>query len=372
MPSYWIIALIGSLLAAAGLAAFILYLVIRYVPIIGRIFEEKPLFLPLRVEPPQDGEEVRFSSADGLSLTGSYFRARRCPEGGRLGVLVFCHEFLSDRFSFKPYADWLRDEGFDIFTFDFRNHGASDAEPNYKPLQWVTDHEEQDLRGVFAYLRARSDHDPAGFLLYGISRGGGAAICATAKSRDVWGVITDGAFPTGLMMQAYIKRWAEIYVPSKRMNPFVPAWIYELLAWAARLRSQRRLGCRFADVDSAVKHIAPRPWLAIHGARDVYIGPQIAQAFFERGGDPKRFWLVPKAKHNRCLESAEAEYRERVAQFIRDFAPRRNQCAPPAPAATPSTPSASINSNSSPSPGVNGNGKAGEPALAATQGRVDT
>ena len=77
-------------------------------------------------------------------------------------MLVFCHEYLSDRWSFQPYADGLRDLGFDLFTFDFRNHGASDSDPVYQPLQWVTDHEVRDLRAALAYLRSRPDRDPAG------------------------------------------------------------------------------------------------------------------------------------------------------------------------------------------------------------------
>ena len=39
---------------ASLLVAFLVYVVIRYTPIIGRIFEEKPLFLPLRVPPAGD------------------------------------------------------------------------------------------------------------------------------------------------------------------------------------------------------------------------------------------------------------------------------------------------------------------------------
>src|SRR5690242_16899352 len=107
-------------------ALLVVYLIIRYTPIIGRIFEEKPMFLPLRLAPTGEGEHVRFKTADGLELGGTYLPAR-AP--GRAGVLVFCHEFLSDRWSYQPYAERLRDLGFDVFTFDFRNHGTSASDP---------------------------------------------------------------------------------------------------------------------------------------------------------------------------------------------------------------------------------------------------
>ena len=110
----------------AAPVVLVAYLIVRYTPIIGRVFEEKPMFLPLRLAPRDDGEEVRFTTSDGLELAGTYLPAR---SGSRAGVLVFCHEFLSDRWSYEPYADALRDLGFDIFTFDFRNHGASASDP---------------------------------------------------------------------------------------------------------------------------------------------------------------------------------------------------------------------------------------------------
>ena len=41
------------------------------------------------------------------------------------GPVVFCHEFLSDRWSYLPLPGPPADQGYDIFTFDFRNHGTS-------------------------------------------------------------------------------------------------------------------------------------------------------------------------------------------------------------------------------------------------------
>ena len=61
----------------------------------------------------------------------------------------------------------------------------------------------------------------------------------------------------------------------------------------------------------------------IHGEKDAYIGTGIAKALFERAGDPKELWIVPKAKHNRCREMQPEAYAERVAAFYRTFAPRR-------------------------------------------------
>jgi hypothetical protein len=61
----------------------------------------------------------------------------------------------------------------------------------------------------------------------------------------------------------------------------------------------------------------------IHGEKDAYIVPAIARSLFACAREPKELWIVPKAKHNRCRDLAPDEYSERVAGFLRRYAPRR-------------------------------------------------
>ncbi len=321
MPSLPTVLLVTPLaLVLTFLTVFVVYVIIRYSPIVARIFEEKPLFLPLRVKPPTDGEAVQFRTRDGLTLVGTYLPTRT---PSRAGVLIFCHEFLSNRWSVTPYLDHLRDHGFDLLTFDFRNHGESAHDPKYSPLQWVTDHEVRDLHAAIAYLKTRDDADPAGFGLFGVSRGGGTAICVAARESAVWGIVTDGAFPTRGTMLSYIHRWAEIYVQSQWFWKIAPNLLFTFLAWTGRLRTQLRKGCRYENVERAVARLAPRPWLAIHGQKDAYIGVAIAQKFFSCARDPKELWIVPLAKHNRCREKDPVGYATRLIEFFERCAPRR-------------------------------------------------
>jgi pimeloyl-ACP methyl ester carboxylesterase len=314
----YVLILPASVLVVA--IGFLVYAVFKYAPVVGRIFEEKPVFFPLRAEArPEEGEDVRFRTADGLQLAGTYFPHRASQ---RLGVLVFCHEYLGNRWSALPYVDYLRDAGFDLFSFDFRNHGDSESEPGYEPLQWVCGRELRDLKGALAYLRARPDRDPAGVALMGISRGGGTALCVAADDPEVWGVTTDGAFPTRGTMMAYIMRWAEIYIGDQPIWQIMPQWVFALVGWAGRMRCQWRLKRVFPNVERAVARLAPRPWLMIHGGKDAYIGQDIARAFFDHASEPKDCWFVPGAKHNRCREIQPEEYAERVSTFLRLHAPR--------------------------------------------------
>ncbi len=88
-----------------ALVALVTYLTVKYTPKVVRIFELQPLFVPLRISPFEKGEPVDFRSEDGIRLSGRYFRARTSR---RAGVLVYCHEYLSDCWSYHPYADNLR------------------------------------------------------------------------------------------------------------------------------------------------------------------------------------------------------------------------------------------------------------------------
>ena len=326
--------LVSTLLIAAGIAfsvlvGFLLYVWLRYSPIIARIFEESPVFKPPKAEPLTGGEEVRFPTADGLSLAGTYLKT---PAATRAGVVVFCPEFLGNRGSAALYAAFLPGLGFDMFSFDFRNHGDSDAEPTYTGLQWASNRETRDLRAALAYLRKRPDADPAGVGLFGISRGGSAAITVAARDAHVWGVVTDGAFGTSTTMLSYMRKWAEIYVTNERFTKLLPDWFFNIASWSARKRTEHRLRRKFANVERSIARIAPRPLFMIHGDKDNYISPNIARALFGLARDPKELWVVPKAKHNRGREVDPVGYRERVSSFFRRYAPRR---PPTSPSATP-------------------------------------
>ncbi len=306
--------------AAVVLMAFFAYVWFRYVPIVARIFEQAPVFQPLRARPTPGGEPVEFQTSDGLTLHGDYYPTHS-PR--RAGVVVFCHEFLGNRHSAHPYADSLLDAGFDLFTFDFRAHGASESEPGVDPIQWVSDRDKRDLRAALDYLKTRTDRDPAGVALFGVSRGGGVSLCLAAEEPSVWAVATDGAFPTHETMVSYVLRWAEIYVGNMNFWSRLPRSFFGFAAWAGRFQAQRKLHRRFPNVERAASRLGPRPWLAIHGARDAYIGPEIARDLVSRASGPTELWIVPDAKHNRCRELAPELYRERLSKFFVRFAPRQ-------------------------------------------------
>ena len=93
------------------------------------MFVEKPLFIIPRGEPDPAAEDVRFPTADGLALQGAYLKT---PAAARKGVILFGIEYGSDRWSCRSYCDPLLAAGYDVFAYEPRNQGKSDADPRLR------------------------------------------------------------------------------------------------------------------------------------------------------------------------------------------------------------------------------------------------
>jgi predicted alpha/beta hydrolase len=288
------------------------YLRRRYLHVVERIFQEKPLFVIPRGQPVPGAEEVRFPTADGLHLSGCYWSTGR----PRRGVILFGLEFGSARWSCRPYCQHLVDNGFDVFAFESRNQGTSDSLAGYEPLQWVTDYEVRDAEAALAYLKGRPDADPRGVGFFGISKGGGAGLFAAARDPSVRCFVTDGVFATYTTLVPYMRHWFRIYSPHHTVQDLLPSWYFGLIGLVALRNTARARGCRFPHLEAVMPRLAPRPLLMIHGEDDTYIKPYMARALFRCARAPKEFWLVPGAKHNQGLQVAGDEYRRRVLEFF--------------------------------------------------------
>jgi len=325
----WTVLVVGGvLLGSAALAVlFLLWVVCRYGGAIIRIFEEKPFFVVKRPPPLGDRpcELVRFRTTHGLELAGTYFPTKAAQ---RRGVILFAPEYGASRHTCLSYAGHLLDEGFDLFSFDFRNTGESDHQPKYTPLQWVTNHEVNDVRAAIAYLRSRPDAPEEGIGFFGVSRGAGAGILAADREPWVRCCVTDGMFGTVNTMMLYMLKWISLFSSLHWVQPYLPMLFFRVLARTVLYIVSVRRGCTFPSMKHALGRLSPRPLLMIHGANDSYIKLEIAQGLFRLARDPKELWVVDGAKHNQAIAIQPEKYQKRLAEFFtRHLAPM------PAPAA---------------------------------------
>jgi uncharacterized protein len=307
----WIGLTILGTVAAAFLALHVLVLV-RYMHVVVRIFQERPIFILPFGQPVEGAEDVTLTTADGLKLQGCYLRT----SAPRKAVILFGLEFGSNRWGCVPYCEFLREQGYDIFTFELRGQGASPAQPGYEPLQWVTDFEVADFDAAVAYLKSRPDRDPRGIGFFGLSKGGSAGLVVAARDDFIRCCVTDGAFATFTTMMPYLQQWMFIYIRQRWIANLLPRWYLGMLAKMAMRRVGAARGCHYPRLERALPKLAPRPLFMIHGGADNYIKPEMARALYDRAGEPREFWLVEGAKHNQAMTVANGEYQRRVLAFF--------------------------------------------------------
>lgn len=293
----------------------------RYVRIMLNILRDTPP--PLSMGPRDfmriQGEPVTFRAFDGLGLRGMFLFGDH--KGQPKGMIIFAHEFASDMYSCARYCRPLLAAGYDIFTFDFRGHGQSSNLENYKARQWATNHEVSDMTGALAYvedwLEAQGRTKEVG--LFGISRGGGAAILAAARNPCVRAIITDSAFSNDTTLENLMKRWAYIFAKVRFVAENHPPQFWRFLRWLLFRECKRKLHCDFPSVRKTIMRMTPRPILFIHGDKDSYIPFEQTLALYGLAKRPKHVWIVPGAKHNQSAMTQPQRYADRTVAFFHRY-----------------------------------------------------
>jgi pimeloyl-ACP methyl ester carboxylesterase len=303
-----------ALLAVAGFGYF-LYTVQRdYLPIVVRIFEEKPFFKIRSDAPIPDAEEFRIPTTDGLTLAACLVRSQN-PE--KKGLVLFAPEYGGSRWSCAHYAGHLLESGYDLFAFEFRNQGESGHLPGYQPLQWVTQHEVNDVRAAVAFVKDLPLCPTEGIGFFGVSRGAGAGIVACAGSPFVKCLVTDGAFGTVATMVRFMLKWVSIYSDRINLQKLLPHWFYGVLSLGALADIKARRHLQFPSVRNALRRLKRQQLFMVHGKADGYIRPEIALDLHHAA--PKslcRLWMVENAKHNQAIDVAEDEYKVNTSEFF--------------------------------------------------------
>jgi uncharacterized protein len=257
--------------------------------------------------------ELSFETEDGLSLQACHFKQTERPSRG---LVLFCHELGGNRWSAMSYCEGLFAAGFEILSFDFRNHGSSDKQVGYEPLHWLTEFEVADVRGALQLIESRDELNNQPLGIFGVSRGGSAALAAASTSESVECVACESAYSTRSMMSLFSQRWVSLLVP-QWMSGWIPAWHVELSLTGGRLYSQFKRKCRYVHLERTLASLKNRPVLLISGKRDNYVRPEIAQSLHESlSGESTELWMVEKARHNGARQADQDSYDSRLVEFF--------------------------------------------------------
>lgn len=246
-------------------------------------------------------ERLRLRADDGVGISAWYV-----PHPNPHGLVVLCHGYFGNRESMLAYLAFLHAGGYAALLFDFRAHGWSDGR---RVTFGVT--EPRDLKAVLAWVQARPETSRLPLFLLGESMGAAVSLLVAAQTPRVRAVVADSGF-------ARFDGAVE-----GRLTLALGETLGKLIAPPTRRVGERILGVgthRIAP-EEAIRQIAPRPVLLIHGEQDRLIYPSHAHRLYAASGGCAQLWIVPEARHVQAVHVADG-YGERVVHFLNQALPR--------------------------------------------------
>lgn len=293
----WILAI--DLIAQALLARYIATHFEKRPKLRARLFPAHPLATSFTVR-----------TSDGLTLRGSMIGASNRPARG---VIVYCHEFGANRWSFQNYFTDDTTAGFDIVTFDFRNAGSSDQLASYHPMHWLTHHELRDANAALDFVSSDARWRGLPIILAGSSRGGNAALAIAAERREVSGVLAIGAFSTHQLAMRHLLKGIQ-----QRC-----AWVLAFPRWHIRTTlemaigiSALRLGCRFVRLERLLPSLRSRPSLLIVGQSDTHIPADMPERLRALAGSSATLCAIAGGRHNTERDADPERFDEALNEFF--------------------------------------------------------
>jgi len=255
---------------------------------------------PAELTPEQAGrpvERVTLTSTDGLELAGWFV------SGGSGATVVVSHGSGANGASAYGGVAFLVRAGYNVLVFDHRAHGQSGG-----AFTTLGPNEVRDMLGAVAYVRGRPDVDAQRVVVMGCSMGSAVSIAAAAADPTIRAVVAEAVYAD---MGELWDRFAYIGI---RDTPLRWRWGGPL-RWATWLWTGERVAT--FKPEALIAHIAPRPVLIIHGARDnaaCTVGD--AERLFRAAHEPKELWIVPGAGHCAAHAMAGQAYEERILGFL--------------------------------------------------------
>jgi len=224
-----------------------------------------------RRDPNRPFEGFHVTTADGLHIA-----ARRIA-GGERGAVIVAHPAVTGQ-RYSPLVDLveLLAEHYDVFTFDFRGHGASGGRLELDlagPLE--------DMRSVVAKVR-EAGYGWVGAV--GFSLGGMAAFVHAATYGGLNAVVTVGAPPLLPVIEPYRR--------------ILPAWSLFLRFLGARFKAVSRGGPLPMQAAGCFPAV---PLLVIHAGNEAFYASEDLDAMLGELGDGAELWVIEGAGHTELI-----------------------------------------------------------------------
>lgn len=237
-------------------------------------------------------ENLRFPSEDGLKLAGWLIRAEGSDK------LIICnHPATLNRYGWPGHQEpWnqfqdievefgnvykaLHNAGYNVLTYDLRNHGESDPAPDHAWGQGFFD-EYKDVIAAFDYVNAHEELRNMAVGLFNPCAGGGAAIHAMTQRPEYFEKVKAFVCP----QPASINVMSRVALEGQGLGEHYEQFAQEV---------EKVRGLKLEDMTPHVhaKNIRV-PTFIIQNKEDVWTIPDDVQRTFDLipGDDKKLFWI---------------------------------------------------------------------------------
>ncbi len=243
-------------------------------------------------------EDFTVAAPDGVMLRGWKVRAGN-PNGDWVLLL---HGRSQNRLAMIRYAEFLLGSGYGVVMMDARAHGESGG--SIATYGYVERYDERAILDALTTV----EH-PQHVFAMGESMGAAVALQSAAIDPRIEAVVAEGAFRN---LHEVIFDYAGL-----RLSTFLGKTIFRPVAMLAVHEGEHQAGFRFDDV-SPETSVAARRFriLLISGLSDHNVPKRHSQAIFVAATGPKELWLVPKARHQKAMQTAPEEFQSRILRFF--------------------------------------------------------
>ena len=242
-------------------------------------------------------EEHWIDSPYGYKLHAVYL-----PSDGSKKTVIICHGITYSLFGSMKYARIFLDLGFNVMTYDHRNHGKSGGKDTT-----FGHYEKYDLKAVKEWVLKRTGEGTI-VGLHGESMGAAIALQYLAMDENISFCIADCGFSD-------LKELFKIRVNNDFHLPAFP--FMDIAALITRIRT----GMSFADI-SPVKTVGTvkTPVMFVHGSEDWYVPAFMSRKMYEaKKTGSRKLLVVPGAAHASSIATDPAGYTDEVRSFLEQY-----------------------------------------------------
>lgn len=242
-------------------------------------------------------QDVIFHSKDGTRLLAWYFPPP--PQMRETGTIVQFHGNAENISTHSLTLAWLAQQGYGVFSFDYRGYGASQGDPTpegvYQDSLAALD---EAWKKYSTSPIARTGKKRKKLIVIGQSLGGAIALRALqdwTHKDQVDLLILDSTF---LSYKTVARR--------KLASHWV-TWLFSPLGYLL-------VSDKYSPKEQIGKNTIPL--LVIHDQRDPVIPFDLGEEIYELAGGKKEFWKLDQGRHIGVFSEDNPEWRKKFVEFL--------------------------------------------------------